>query len=236
VVDEGLRAELLRRAAVDQEARGAVGRGDLDHDDEQRAATRVGEVDADNTAWLRGVVDRHGWPGASLVGEDGANAAWLLVQHADHDPAFQRRCLDLLQAAVERGEGSARDLAYLTDRVLLAEGAEQEYGTQMRTTRAGYAPRSLRDPATVDVRRASVGLEPIAGYIAFMTEHHPPRPMSFPCSACGTPVEFWQPEDEDEWVWVTCPGCGATLGFGPLGTEPPDPPVSLGPSPGEDGR
>ena len=64
--------------------------GDLDRDAEQRAATRVGEVDADNTAWLCGVVDHHGWPGASLVGEDGAQAAWLLVQHADQDPGFQR--------------------------------------------------------------------------------------------------------------------------------------------------
>jgi hypothetical protein len=41
-----------------------------------------------------------------LVGEDGAHAAWLLAQHADRDPAFQRRCLDLLTQAVAGREAS----------------------------------------------------------------------------------------------------------------------------------
>jgi hypothetical protein len=49
-------------------------------------------------------------------------AAWLLVQHADHDPAFQRVCLELLGGAVRAGEADVRHHAYLTDRVLLAEG------------------------------------------------------------------------------------------------------------------
>jgi hypothetical protein len=221
-VDQALRAELLRRAARDQEARQALhGADEQGYEAGQRAAVHMGEVDADNTAWLRDVVDRHGWPGTSLAGEDGANAAWLLVQHADRDPGFQRRCLDQLAEAVRRGEGSARDLAYLTDRVLLAEGAEQEYGTQMRTTPGGYVPRRLRDPATVDERRARVGLGSIAGYAAFMAEHHPPRPNSFPCHACGATIEFWQPEN-DEPLDLTCAGCGVTvtLAFGPPGEVP----------------
>jgi hypothetical protein len=29
-------------------------------------------------------VTEHGWPGRSLVGEDGAEHAWCLVQHAAH--------------------------------------------------------------------------------------------------------------------------------------------------------
>jgi hypothetical protein len=56
----------------------------------------VATVDADNLAWLKEVVAEVGWPGQSMVGEDGAHAAWLLAQHADQDPAFQRRCLELL--------------------------------------------------------------------------------------------------------------------------------------------
>jgi DNA-binding IclR family transcriptional regulator len=49
------------------------------------------DVDRDNTRWLGELVNRQGWPGRSLVGEDGAAAAWLLAQHADQDPTLQRR-------------------------------------------------------------------------------------------------------------------------------------------------
>ena len=116
-----LRAELLRRAEQDQAARRETG-----PDWEAMAC-----VDRDNTAWMKGVVAEIGWPGRSVAGADGAHAAWLLVQHADTDPAFQRRCLDLMTEAAQAGEASLKELAYLTDRVLLAEGKPQEYGTQM---------------------------------------------------------------------------------------------------------
>lgn len=33
------------------------------------------QVDRDNTAWLKKVIDHHGWPGKALAGEDGAHAA-----------------------------------------------------------------------------------------------------------------------------------------------------------------
>ena len=91
-----LRAELLRRKERDQAAR--AGR---DPDPQEMAS-----VDADNVAWLHGVVADVGWPGRSIAGDDGAHAAWLLAQHADADPAFQRRCLDLMTQAVNQGEAA----------------------------------------------------------------------------------------------------------------------------------
>ena len=71
----------------------------------------VATVDADNLAWLKEVVAEVGWPGQSMVGEDGAHAAWLLAQHADQDPAFQLRCLELLTQAVASGEAAPAALA-----------------------------------------------------------------------------------------------------------------------------
>src|SRR5579859_1788714 len=118
-MNTALRAELLRRMDKDQAARHA------------RDMVAVAAADADNLPWLKQLVAEHGWPGASMVGTDGAHAAWLLAQHADRDPAFQRECLGLLAAAVQAGEATRSELAYLTDRVLLAEGQPQEYGTQV---------------------------------------------------------------------------------------------------------
>ncbi len=37
---------------------------------------------------MREIVARVGWPGRRMVGDDGASAAWLLVQHSDTDPGF----------------------------------------------------------------------------------------------------------------------------------------------------
>ena len=80
------------------------------------------------------------------------HAAWLLVQDADRDPAFQRSCLGLITEAARHGEATPAELAYLTDRVLLAEGQPQEYGTQMAGRDGRWQPRQLREPGTVDQR------------------------------------------------------------------------------------
>jgi hypothetical protein len=155
-VDEALKAELRARAHADQAAR-------LGDD-----FSLVIKVDAENLRWLRGFIDEHGWPGADLVGEDGASAVWLLAQHAVMDVGFQRRCLDLMTEAVEAGqagEAGRRELAYLTDQVLLGEGKPQEYGTHVTQVGRGYQPAPLRDPDSVDERRAAMGLEPLADYL-----------------------------------------------------------------------
>ena len=95
------------------------------------------------------IVERHGWPTFTLVGKDGAKAAWLLVQHADLSPKFQRKCLDLMTKCT-RDEIFPDDLAYLTDRVLLAEGKNQVYGTQFTMANGKCKPRPLEDEANVD--------------------------------------------------------------------------------------
>jgi hypothetical protein len=168
-MDESLRVELLRRGAADQQARERLRAFSIQRfgpipKEAEAALEALGAADENNTAWLKVIVQTHGWPGQSLVGAEAASAAWLLVQHADHDPAFQRECLDLMEKAVESGDASAQDLAYLTDRVLRAEGRPQRYGTQFMDGPEGLEPQPLEDPASVDERRASVGLQPLGEY------------------------------------------------------------------------
>ncbi|MBX7104745.1 MAG: hypothetical protein K1X57_11735 [Gemmataceae bacterium] len=184
VKEPELRSELVRRAKADQDVRGEVTQwmkqfGNKAFADEaaflatlnseqndafQKFADTMRRVDTENTAWLGEIVDRHGWPTFTLVGRDGANAAWLLVQHADRSPKFQRKCLDLM-VKVPRNEVSQKNVAYLTDRVLLAEGKKQRYGTQFILADGKCKPRPIEDEANVDKRRAEVDLQPLAAYL-----------------------------------------------------------------------
>jgi hypothetical protein len=194
-----LRFELLHRAERLQAA----------HAERDREA--VSEVEADNVAWLRSVVAEIGWPGRSMVGSDGADAALMLAQNTGRDHVFQRHCLDLLRRAAEAGEAAPAQVAYLTDRILLAEGHQQEYGTEL-TGRDGQwlAPR-LRDPANVDERRATLSLEPLADHIASLTaQHGPPKPSVIACAECGTAIEVWLPDLGNEQT-VDCAACGWTV-------------------------
>ncbi|KFA93473.1 DUF6624 domain-containing protein [Archangium violaceum] len=160
-----LRDELLRMMEEDQAARHAAGAARFK---DTAANERMKAIDVKNTARMKELVAQVGWPTKTLVGERGAKAAWLLVQHADLDVAFQRQCLPLLEKSVAAGEGSPKDLAYLTDRVLVAEGKPQRYGTQFHTVEGKLVPRPIEDEANVDARRAAVGLGTLAEYNAQM--------------------------------------------------------------------
>jgi hypothetical protein len=162
VAAAALRAELLARAAADQKARNAL---PLSPPRDQVAA--LGAIDRSNTARLRQVLTVHGWPGYATVGEDGSNAAWLLIQHAADD--LREYALPLLVDAVNRNDASPRDLAYLTDRIRLRRGEPQLYGTQYwLTEEQGLELYQVEDPARLDQRRAAAGLEPHAVYDARM--------------------------------------------------------------------
>ena len=122
------------------------------------------DIDKKNLARMKEVVQEHGWPGKSLIGEQGAHNAWLLVQHADTDRDFQELCLEKMNA-LPHGEVAAVDVAYLTDRVLVGRGKPQKYGTQTKVENGKATPLPIDDEAHVDQRRKALGLEPLAAYL-----------------------------------------------------------------------
>lgn len=124
-------------------------------------------VHEENAAILDGIIQEHGWPTSDLVGDDCAEAAWLIVQHAIGLPEFQRRCLELLKDAATSGSSPAWQPAYLLDRILTFEGKPQVYGTSFDWDEEGLmSPRPIADPISVDERRAAVGLPPLAEAVA----------------------------------------------------------------------
>ena len=164
--NETLRQELLEMRVRDQEMRTKKYKSGEPLSSEDK--TRWGDIDTANTRRMQEIIAEHGWPGKYLVGEDGSFTAWLLVQHADKKVDFQKQCLKLMQTAVEGGEASARDLAYLIDRVRVNEGLPQVYGTQCHTVEGELVSREIEDAGQIDQRRAAVGLNSVAEYLASM--------------------------------------------------------------------
>jgi hypothetical protein len=62
------------------------------------------------------------------------------------------------------------DIAYLTDRVLVARGRPQVYGTQCEEVDGRFQPRACIEPEALDQRRKEVGLQPIKEYLQVMEE------------------------------------------------------------------
>jgi hypothetical protein len=125
-------------------------------------APRLAEVVGRHGAALEAIIEEHGWPGKSLVGEDGSHAAWFLLQHAIDRPDLQRRGLPLLRAAVARGEAAPAQVAYLEDKICFFQRRPQRYGTQFDWDADGrMSPWLLEDAERVDQYRAAVGLGPL---------------------------------------------------------------------------
>ena len=96
--------------------------------------------------------------------------AFLLVQHADADKEFQKKCLELLKEAVAKKQALPTDYAYLTDRVLVGEGKKQLYGTQLMPKDGKLVPQPIEDEANVDARRKELGLPPLADYLKMVND------------------------------------------------------------------
>ena len=143
------------------------------------AGRNLVQVEKDNFARhqpiLEKIVRQVGYPGFRQVGEKSANNFWLLVQHADAYPAFQRQVLQLMLTEVKRKNASPVNYAYLTDRVAINSGQPEEYGTQVVYEGPGIGkaiPKSLRDAQNVDRRRAAMGMEPLKNYLDMMSKMH----------------------------------------------------------------
>ena len=160
-MDDRLRAELLDMAAEDERVR-----SELAADGSLFAVgyhPRMEEVHRRNAGRLRTIVAARGWPGEALVGRDGAEAAWLVVQHSIGDPSLQRAALVRLEDAAARGEAPAWQAAMLEDRIRVFEGRPQLFGSHFDLDDGGLpVPLPIEDPGGVDERRRRIGLEPLA--------------------------------------------------------------------------
>lgn len=153
-----LQTELARRVEVDQAVR----------TDRSRAG-EMARVDADNTAWLKEQLAELGWIDAVRFGPRASDAAFLLVQHSGDLP-LMLASLPPIEADVRAKRLGGQPFALLHDRLALALGRTQRYGSQVGLGPAGPTLLPLEDPGRVDERRAELGLGPLREYLAWFEE------------------------------------------------------------------
>ncbi len=128
---------------------------------------KIHEVDSINLVAIKHILDQRGWLGADVIGSQGAQTLFLVIQHADL--LTQLKYLPMLRKAVALGKAQASSLALLEDRVALRQGNRQIYGSQIHTDKKTGEPcvAPMIEPDYVNERRAKVGLEPIEEYIKY---------------------------------------------------------------------
>ena len=169
--DSFLETELIALGMIDQEVRDRMtvvtAAGKPESIELIREMTRV---DVANTNRLKQIVKEHGWPTSALVGREASTAAFLIVQHATHDPPFMKRCLALMEPHLESGTVRKQDYALLWDRTALLSGKKQRYGSQVEPRGGKWVVKPCEDPRNLDARRKAMGLPPMSEYLKRIEE------------------------------------------------------------------
>lgn len=117
-------------------------------------------LDETNTNDLKALLTIYGWMKISLFGNSVDSDAWLLVQHADLDLAFQQSVLAILTTLYPIEETRPRNYAMLYDRVAVnSKQPFQKFGSQGSCQGNKWDPYPIEDFAHVNDRRAEMGME-----------------------------------------------------------------------------
>lgn len=133
----------------------------------------IQRLDHQSQRTLQKIIQKHGWPTLTRFGDIASQNAWLLAQHADQSPAFQKTVLDLMLPLLAQKEVSPKHYAYLYDRVAINTQQKQRFGTQGRCTEKGWQAFPLELPQKLSTLRKEVGLEPFETYQKKVNQYCP---------------------------------------------------------------
>ena len=163
-INEELRAEFLKRKVTDQM------RGSANNDSLWKIQK---EYDKDNQRFLDSLIDKYGcWLGISILGQDGASAAFLFAQHADNDVKFQEKCLKFMKKALVKNDVPRHDYAYLMDRIMLKKHGFQLFGSQCMEVDSILQSRPLYDERIIKTLRKYFWMNPLEEYLEYMQNRY----------------------------------------------------------------
>ncbi len=121
--------------------------------------------DLSNIDFMVKFIDKHGWLGPEVVGIQGVQSMFLVIQHADL--SIQKKYYPLILKAEQEGKILSSNVAILEDRMAIREGRPQQYGSQFRTDEASGKNilYPVEDVDQLDDFRKSRGLPPMKDYL-----------------------------------------------------------------------
>ncbi len=122
------------------------------------------DKDKSNYTALIKIMDKHGWPKSSEVGERAAKAAFLIVDHHE-DTVILAHFIPILKERCMEGEAEWIYYATIYDRLQVLLGKPQRYGTQYRVLDEKGEQLELfplEDAKKVDAWREALGLPGLA--------------------------------------------------------------------------
>jgi hypothetical protein len=125
---------------------------------------------------VEAMFDRYGFLGFDKVGKEGSQHFWILVQHCDKYPEFQKKVLSVMDKEVKRQNANSNNYAFLYDRVKVNAGEKQLFGTQVtyevETTGRAIPKIGLIDSVNINKVRKEYDLGSLKDYLNMMTTMH----------------------------------------------------------------
>lgn len=130
-----------------------------------RTDLRFAETVSENTDYIRRLLAEVGWIDVERLGYATSKSAFLLVQHS-WEPPLILAVLPELKRDVDAGRMDADAYVLLFDRLQLALGRRQRFGSQVATDETGaLVVLPVEDPSKVDALRRDRGLIPLKEYV-----------------------------------------------------------------------
>jgi hypothetical protein len=132
----------------------------------KRLQIQVHAATLEQEAKIRLILNTYGWPGKSLVGEEGSTALWLVLQRSNKD--LVKLGASHMNRAARNGEADHFQAAVLQDKALIMNGKKQWYGTQLYTNQETGSLEifPIADESNLNKRRHEMHLEPIENYLS----------------------------------------------------------------------
>ena len=117
-----------------------------------------------HTQTLNEIVQLQGWPTKAQVTEQGVKAAFKLVSHSNN-LGFQQDMLPLIiQSYMDKQGISGEAVAIFTDKVCIAQGKNQVFGTQADLIGGEIVFFQIENEDSVDQLRAQMGMPTLKEY------------------------------------------------------------------------
>ncbi len=169
IENPALQRRLMKMFVQDQLFRGGnqdfiMKKYNINRDSITRGIDNIQDLDENNTYNLIKIIDRYGFPTKEMVGRDGMEAVFFIIQHSP-DKEFQSNQLNNIQNSVDNGGLDPQHYALLFDRIAIRNGKKQKYGTQLD---GNLNLKPVDDYEMLDSLRMSMGLMPINMYVSFL--------------------------------------------------------------------